>query len=328
MSWKGFMRRLVIGKQATTDFTAEELPKNRKQVLKFIYKHRALTLFCANLIFILFAIPFIAWEIINYLTKMLIDDTDKVKYFEDLKNFIIESNLLRIPFLMLASIGLAGILYIVRKLCWNEPISIWKDFGKGIKNSWKANLGISFILGVIIFMSEFIINSFAYGSLTGFSGVFFLVFMLLITVVGVIASIYAFSLASLYSMNFISLYKAAFILAMKTFFYNLLMLIAAFLPVAIFFMLPIPVMFYIGIFVVVFGGTGYCFTCATLFIMKNFDKFINEKYYPEFVDKGIYKEIEDNFEQDVSIEDIEEMAKQLAGQEKTQSNINEHSEEN
>ena len=317
MSWKGFMRRLVIGKQATADFTAEELPKNRKQVLKFVYKHRALTLFSANLIFILFAVPLIAWEIINYLTKFTLDSTVQAEYYEALQQLVVESNLLRVPFLMIASIGLAGMTYIVRKLCWNEPISLWKDFGKGIKNSWKSYLGISLILGLIIFVSDWIFTQFAVGSMSGFSGIFFLVFTLLLTLVGLIASIYAFGLASLYSMNFLTLYKASFIMGMKTFFYNILMLIVAFLPVAIFFIIPVPAVYYIGIFVVIFGGTGYTFTCATLFLMKNFDRFINKQSYPEFVDKGIYSEVLDDFEEETSIDDIENMAKKLAGVEET-----------
>ncbi len=326
MSWKGFMRRLVIGKQATTDFSIDELPKNRKQVLKFIYKHRALTLFCANLIFILFAVPFIAWEIINYLTKFSLDSSVQEKYFEALQKLVVESNLLRIPFLMIASIGLAGMMYIVRKLCWNEPVSLWKDFGRGIKNSWKSYLGISFILGLIIFVTEWIINAFAIGSMSGFSGIFFLVFTILLAIMGLIASIYAFGLASLYSMNFVALYKASFIMAMKTFFYNILMLIVAFLPIAIFFIIPIPAIYYIGIFVVIFGGTGYSFTCATLFLMKNFDRFINKQSYPEFVDKGIYSEVLDDFEEETSVEDIEDMAKQIAGIENAEQT--ENSEEN
>ncbi len=312
MSWKGFMRRLVIGKQANSDFTTEELPKNRRQVLKFIYKHRALTLFTANLIFILFALPFFVWELLTYLAKFTDGSITDAEFLKVSGDMLYSSNLLRTPFLMIASLGLAGMAYIVRKLCWNEPVSLWKDFGKGIKNSWKSFLGISLLLGLFIFITEWVIYTFSAGGFGGFSGVFLLVLAILLMVIMAIASIYAFGLASLYGMNFFSLYKASFILTFKTLFYNIWMIIVAFLPVTVYFIIPMPLFYYIGIFVVVFGGTGYSFTCSMLFMMRNFDRFINSQSYPEFVDKGIYKPVIDQFEEDVTVDEIQEMAKRLA----------------
>ncbi len=312
MSWKGFMRRLVIGKQATNDFSSEDLPKNRRQVLKFIYKHRFLTLFTANLLFILFAMPFFVWELLTYLAKFTDTSLGDKEFLRVSGDLLYSSNMLRIPFLMLASIGLAGMAYVVRKLCWNEPVSMWKDFRKGIKNSWKSFLGISLILGIFIFVTEWVIYTFSAGGFSDFTGVLLLILAVIFMLIMTIVSIYAFGLASLYGMNFFDLYKASFMITLKTLFYNIWMVIVAFLPIAIFFIIPMPLFYYLGIFVIVFGGTGYSFACSMLFMLKNFDKFINGTSYPEFVDKGIYKPELDQFEEDFSADDIQKMAEQLA----------------
>ena len=67
MSWKGFMNKLVVGKKRDKDFNRSNLPTNRRQVFKFAYKQRWLTLFNVNLLAVLFALPFILFEITYFI---------------------------------------------------------------------------------------------------------------------------------------------------------------------------------------------------------------------------------------------------------------------
>ena len=88
MAWKDLMRKLAIGGK-NKNFTKDNLPKNRRQVFKFVYKNRALQLFSASMLCLLFALPFLFWEVLNFIVKIGI--TEKTALEEGLTLF--EKNL-------------------------------------------------------------------------------------------------------------------------------------------------------------------------------------------------------------------------------------------
>ena len=92
------------------------------------------------------------------------------------------------------------------------------------------------------------------------------------------------------------------------------MVIASVLPISLWFMPFMPLIVkVIGLFVLVFGLLSCAIIVASLFIYAQFDKFINEKNYPELVNKGIYTEeiIEDEIDS-VTEEEIERLAEEIA----------------
>jgi len=316
MSWNDLMRRLVIGKQTSNNFSTKDLPHNRRQVFKFIYKNRALQLFSASLLCLLFFIPFIIWDTINYFAQLIeLRGKTGFELYETSAEFVNTSNLINIPCLMLAFIGLAGLVYVVRKLCWNEPVAIFKDFKKGIKNSWQQYLIIGFVFSLNKWILDFSFNLLLYYSDINFAlRIGLLIFLSLLCVVLLIMHCYALGLSANYNMSIIEVYKASFTLTLKKFFTNVLMLIAGIFPLAIIFMIPYALGQILGIILTIFGGIGFCVLVVSLFLYRQFDKFINEKNYPEMVNKGIYGEDETIEDNDLDSLEIEKLAEQLASE--------------
>ena len=99
MSWNDMMKRLVMGKGTNKNYSAENLPHNRKQVLKFAYKNRRTTILGVNLIACLFALPFILFELWTIVVnKMYVLD---FKTATEANSYALTQYYLRIPFLMI-----------------------------------------------------------------------------------------------------------------------------------------------------------------------------------------------------------------------------------
>ena len=316
MSWKGFMNKLVVGKKRDKDFNRSNLPTNRRQVFKFAYKQRWLTLFNVNLLAVLFALPFILFEI----TYFIYSSTHAGESVTKQNSIAISCFLIRFPTLLLASVGLAGAVYIIRKICWDEPFSFKKDFFKGVSNSSKQFMGISAVISVFVMIAEVLVNYYSSGS--GFLNLYIVFTIAVLAVIALMVAIYHFAICSLYKMSFLSSLKLAILLTFKKLFFNILMLIVGVLPVAIFFLIPITTFYFIGVTILLFGGLSYLILVCFLFTNATFDKFINEKEYPEFVRKGMY-DFEEEKPQTHSEEEIKNLAKLLAEDAESKDAINE-----
>lgn len=317
MSWNDFMKRLVVGKKRNENFTTQDLPKNRRQVFKFIYKNRLIEQFNAGLLCILFCLPLIAWQIISYSTRrdLNVSSLSELEQFNEYLNLLTTKNIINIPCIMLASVGLAGLVYVIRKLCFNEPISLLKDFGKGIKNSWLQYLIISFILGVNIYIIDNVFNYLIYyPNVSGVLRIGLLVFMLIFNFSMLIVYIYAFAISGLYNTSLLQIFKGAFMLTFKKYFTNLVMFFAGVLPLLVFFIQIFPpIVIVIGAFILIFGGLSFSIIVTSLFVYAQFDKFINEKSYPELVNKGIFtdEDLQDELD-DITQDEIDKLAEQIA----------------
>lgn len=305
MSWKGFMNKLVMGKKNDKDFNRSNLPTNRRQVFKFAYKQRWLTLFNVNLLTMLFALPYILFEIIYFIYSSSHSGASVTKQ----NSIAISCFLIRFPTMLLASIGLSGAVYIIRKICWDEPFSFKKDYFKGVSNSYKQFMGISAVLSLFILLAEMLENYYSSGS--GFLNLYIVFTIIVVAVIVLIVAIYNYAICSLYNMSYLSSLKLAIMLTFKKLFFNMLMLIVGVLPVAIFFLIPITTFYFIGITILIFGGLSYLILVCFLFTNATFDKFINEKEYPEFVRKGMY-DFEEEEPQTHTEEEIKKLAKLLA----------------
>ena len=305
MSWKGFMNKLVMGKKSDKEFNRSNLPTNRRQVFKFAYKQRWLTLFNVNLLAVLFALPFILFEIVYFIYSSSHAGASVTKQ----NSIAISCFLIRFPTMLLASVGLSGAVYVIRKICWDEPFSLKKDFFKGISNSSKQFMGISAIISIFVLLAEVLVNYYSSGS--GFLNLYIVFTIAVVSVIALIVVIYHFAICSLYNMSFLSSLKLAILLTFKKLFFNILMLIVGVLPVAVFFLIPITTFYFIGVTILLFGGLSYLILVCFLFTNATFDKYINEKEYPEFVRKGMY-DFEEEKPQTHTEEEIKNLAKLLA----------------
>lgn len=306
MSWKGFMNKLVVGKKKGKDYSSGDLPSNRRQVFKFAYKQRWLTLFNTNFLAMLFVLPYILLEIMIYISKLNGGEKD----VSQINSELLSITVLRIPFMALAGVGIAGMVYVIRKICWDETLSLKKDFFRGVKTSGGQFAWIGAVLAVCMYVFEALLN--AFGQSEGSFLTFYVIFTIyLLCIFILIVVIYHMGLCSMYNVGFLSSLKSAILLTFKRMFFNLLMIITAILPISIWFIIPITTTYFIGVTILIFGGISFSVLTCFLFTNKVFDDFINKNEYPEYVNKGLYLAGEKEYEKH-SEDEINALAELLA----------------
>lgn len=301
-----FFQRLILGKPKNNDFTPEDLPKNRFKALWFVIKNQYIKFLKTCILTAVFFLPLLIFglysgvNLLNLLaSEYKIDDLLKMVSF----NLMVE-----VPLIMFASIGLAGGIYVARQLVWDEPVSVFRDFKKGIGYGFKQYLLIALILGIVLFFSGYYSYAFIFGSNNQMMKITCVVLLLLLQLMAIIVTMYACCLSSLYNMKTFDVFKAAFIYTFKQLPKNFLIFLASVVPCLILFYIPVPLVQYIGIFFVCCFGFGYLECVWALYTNSIFDKYINAENYPEFVRKGLYGQgeiVADDYKISDFIKDVE-----------------------
>ena len=306
MKLDDFFQRLILGKPKNNDFTSEDLPKNRFKALWFVIKNQYIKFLKTCILTAVFFLPFLIFglysgvNLLNLLaSEYKIDDLLKMVSF----NLMVE-----VPLIMFASIGLAGGIYVARRLVWDEPVSVFRDFKKGIGYGFKQYLLIALILGIVLFFSGYYSYAFIFGSNNQMMKITCVVLLLLLQLMAIIVTMYACCLSSLYNMKTFDVFKAAFIYTFKQLPKNFLIFLASVVPCLILFYIPVPLVQYIGMFFVCCFGLGYLECVWALYTNSVFDKYINAENYPEFIRKGLYGQgeiVADDYKISDFIKDVE-----------------------
>ena len=131
------------------DFTEENLPHNRKEQLLDIIKVRYRTLLNIGLILFIFLIPYM----FSTLAKTLYEISIYEQYEPEEAIQLIRTNALifggiNIICLVIFAIGLSGVMKIVKRLCFYDPVFFKEDFKAGIKDNSGFMIGLFIILGI------------------------------------------------------------------------------------------------------------------------------------------------------------------------------------
>ena len=165
---KGLIYRLTMGKDNLPDFTPDRLPGTRFQLFKDVFFNRIGALVKINLLVLLFCLPAIAWVVLMQFIKQadgsLLPYSGNVGIGYPIVNdvvtlgqqrafqFDLQTYLILIPCIMIASIGLSGAFYVIRRLSWGEGISVASHFFQGIKMNFLPFLWSSLFAGVSLFL--------------------------------------------------------------------------------------------------------------------------------------------------------------------------------
>ena len=135
-------------KHITDQDVKRSLPRNRKEVFFDLLAHRKMTLFALSCYVFMFFIP-LAVDLIyfNFLESAAII----AEKYEYLFSLFFYSMLIMLPCMMIGFLGLVGGFYVIKKLAWQEGISLASDFFQGIKENWKHALINGAIFGVVLF---------------------------------------------------------------------------------------------------------------------------------------------------------------------------------
>lgn len=310
---KGLIYRLTMGRDDLPDFTPSKLPGSRWAQFMDIFRNRFGALVKINLLVFLFALPAIAWFVIVNLMKQVDGAlvpyggnigvgypiiTDAVAIGEARAfSFEIQRWLIMIPLIMLAGVGLAGGFYVMRRLVWDEGISVGGDFFRGVKYNFVPFLWSTLFVGVSLFLVMFNIN--AYSTFDNIHTAW--------KVVGIAVSVLQFALilsmslflttqAVTYKLKMWGLIKNSFLFAIALVPQNLFFIAISILPFILMILLP-PMFSVIFIFFYVFIGFSFLILIWTLYAHSMFDRFINDKIAGA-KNRGIYKRTPEEAERD------------------------------
>ena len=287
---KGFIEKSLYG-NSEVDFNDSFLPKTRKEQFKYIFKNNWLKLFYLNLVIFLFFIPAIIYYFVSNLNySNLISTMTDTEVYSQLFSLNLMRYLILSLLFMLGFIGLAGGLYVIRKMIFDDVVSLRKDFLKGIKNSAKQFSLLGFLFGITLFAfdySEQYVMLSKMAPLLQIIMVFMILFIFILLVIGIM---YMLNLSNLYVMNMFSIIKSGLLLTFRNLFKNLGVSLLAFGPVFVWILLPGVTLKIISVFILSVIGFSYIMLLFSLLAMYSFDKYINPVQYPDFVRRGLSKD--------------------------------------
>lgn len=263
----------------------QSLPHNRKEVFFDLLRHRKMTLFALSCFTFMFFIPLaVDLFFFNFLETAAIAD-GKSEY---LFSLIFYSMLIMLPCMLIGFLGFAGAFYTIKKLVWQEGVTISIDFFMGIKENWKHALINGAIFGVILF--GFVIG-----------GSYLLIFMyeqpvwcgigigaliLLILLFGMVV-VLNFTQDVYYANPYFATFKNSFaFVGLTNWKTSLVYLLSTGALIALCCINLITLAIGMLLFAIL---NSVVIVLYTLISHSAFDKYINKEHHPEMVGKGLYK---------------------------------------
>jgi hypothetical protein len=307
---KGFVARLLEGKEKSEEYARSTLPTNRWQLFWDIFKGNFWKIVKANLLTLLFFIPVI-FVVGMYL--IMVESNGIIYPFganlglgypaapaqQGLSEMLALQNgsVLYIGLFIasvIAAVGLSGGMYVIRNMVWTEGIFISNDFWRGIKLNYKNALqtvlffcGILLISGTLINFSEF---SIALGGVSKGEIVWLRISQVASYTAIVVASMMSFWMIALgvnYKMGFLLLLKNSFLIMIGTLPQTIFFGVLALLPFALL-LLGSEFFLALGIVISILFGLSWVLLVWLDFAQWVFDKYINPKISGAKVGRGIY----------------------------------------
>ena len=171
---KGLITRLLEGKEKSEEYARSTLPTNRWQLFWDIFKGNFGKIVKVNLLVLIFFIPLLIVVIANgfmneyYGTTYPFGANLGIGYpvFPELQGQAeiltyradISAMLGILVASIIASVGLAGGMYVIRNMVWTEGIFVANDFWKGVKLNYKNALQTAIFFCLVLFLSTMMIN--------------------------------------------------------------------------------------------------------------------------------------------------------------------------
>ncbi|MBE5745404.1 MAG: hypothetical protein E7355_04645 [Clostridiales bacterium] len=305
---KSLMTRFLEGKERSEEYARSTLPTNRWQLFWDIFKGNFWKIVKANLLTLLFFLPMIALIVIMVFMKNTQGEIypfathvgagypfynvqGTAEALAITNNYILCIGLIVTSFI--ASVGLAGGMYVIRNMVWTEGVFVANDFWRGIKLNYKNALQATLFF-LIIFSLCSVLISFANGYIaselvTKSQRVWLIISKatsyVFIVFTGML-SMWLIALGVNYKLGFFAMLRNAFLLTVGS------------LPQTIFFIalaaLPFVTLFFSGFFMVVgimmllLFGIAYALLVWLDFAQWMFDKYINPRVTGAKVGRGIF----------------------------------------
>ncbi|MCH5162896.1 MAG: hypothetical protein J1G38_05350 [Clostridiales bacterium] len=167
---KNIVQRMMFGNENKPDLTPERMKMTKWEMFKELFFHRFGTIVALNMLTALFAMPAVLVVILFYLNISV--NSSYVPYSANLgigypvivdaasrgammtfSYQVIEFAAL-VPCIAIFALGVAGNLYVIRKLIWAQPSRTVRDFFRGIGKCWLGAvfMGLAFGLTLLFFV--------------------------------------------------------------------------------------------------------------------------------------------------------------------------------
>ncbi len=307
---KGFVARLLEGKERSEEYARSTLPTNRWQLFWDIFKGSFGKIVKVNLLMLVFFVPLaiVLFMGIMYGESMGITypfGANLAVGYPAMPNLQGQAEMLTLQgdFYMyigilvasvIASVGLSGGMYVIRNMVWTEGIFVANDFWRGVKLNFKNALQTALFFCFILLISTTLINftnftlavtkvSKAQKVMLQISSTISVMFIVL----GAMMSLWMIALGVNYKMKFFTLLKNSFLMSVGT------------LPQTVFFgaIALIPFLLFLfganfftalALMMIILFALAYVLLVWLDFAQWVFDKYINPKIEGAKVGRGIY----------------------------------------
>lgn len=274
-------------RESKTDFVESSLPNNRFELFFDIMKNQYRTLILIGFLVALFSIPLIV--------VLLFKDTMKLSFVEQLaKNEITNEECLSLVLVndltfdainilgfAILGLGMAGIIKIIKRVCFLDPVFIKEDFKEGIKDNAKQMCGLFMLFGLVVLICDFSLN-YSTNKIVGFIPTCIAFSIIIPTFLIMMCSL------SIYQVKFFSCLSTSFFMYIKSALKTLLVYLICLLPVATIFIENVMIKYLVFIFVLLILSPIILVLLFDYFCGV-FDEQVNKDQYPEIYRKGLYK---------------------------------------
>ena len=307
---KGFITRMLEGKEKSEEYARSTLPTNRWQLFWDIFKGNFGKIVKVNLLTLIFFIP--TFLVIGI--YLLMGESNSLLYpfsanlgigypaapgQQGIAESLAMYNNVTLFFGLLissviASIGLAGGMYVVRNMVWTEGIFVSNDFWRGIKLNYKNALQTALFFCTVLLLSGSLISlsnfTIAAGGLSKGQIVWMRVSQVMsyaLIVLSGMMSLWMIALGVNYKLKFLAMLRNAFLITIGTLPQSIFFGVLALLPFVLFF-LGGTLFTTVAVVVLILFAFAYALLVWLDFAQWVFDRYINPKIEGARVGRGIY----------------------------------------
>ena len=307
---KGLITRMLEGKERSEEYARSTLPTNRWQLFWDIFKGNFWKLVKVNLLTLLFCVPLLVVVVMSF----LLSENNGILYpfganlgvgypaapsvqgmseSLTLRNGMTTYLLVSLTSIV-AAVGLAGGMYVIRNMVWTEGIFVTNDFWRGVKLNYKNALQTALFFCVIFSFCQTLINisnmTIAQGLVEGGQVTWLRVSQgasYLFMSVAAMMSLWMIALGVNYKMTFFTMMKNSFLMTIGTLPQTVFFGVLAFIPFLLF-ILGGTMLIAFAVIILVLFGIAYALLVWLDFAQWVFDKYINPKIEGAKVGRGIY----------------------------------------
>ena len=306
---KGFIARMLEGKERDEEYARSTLPSNRWALFWDIFKGRFSKIVIVNLLMLLFFIPLVAVFIFRYLwlnmmgitypfsNGMLIGFPAYPNMVGAPEQIMLSANMTFGAFMIVASliaaVGISGGLYVIRNMVWTEGIFVANDFWRGIKINFIVVLQSTVFYTITVYLFSLSIT-WAQLILEVQQGKTVLITISMAVshiAIGIVTIMYLWmlSMGGSYKLKFLQLLKNSFLMTFGLIFQNVFFVILMAIPA----ILVLLGSFFqaIGFVMLILFGLSYMLLVWLNYSQWAFDKFFESKREGGKVNRGIYAKV-------------------------------------